>query len=219
MSCADFEERAAIMEYDGGLSRADAEAQAVKEILDRGLPELPGILGELARADRRRTHPDLADVLAALGLANVRGPAWGFDHVVADGDTYRPAIADEKAHAAVIVPAIKDGGIADLVACTVTHQRMRSRRGIAAVVGRDEIELARETDSPLLVFDNVIRWLRGNTRGAVVIDWDMASREFEGVSILLCASWLAPRLREATRDCWPRPTIAFARSEKMRHAA
>ena len=30
----DFEERAAILEYDGGLSPADAEAQAKKEIID-----------------------------------------------------------------------------------------------------------------------------------------------------------------------------------------
>jgi hypothetical protein len=31
----DFQERAAILEYDGGLSTADAEAQAKREILAR----------------------------------------------------------------------------------------------------------------------------------------------------------------------------------------
>lgn len=31
----DFEERAAILEYDGGLSRAAADAQALREILKR----------------------------------------------------------------------------------------------------------------------------------------------------------------------------------------
>jgi hypothetical protein len=214
---ADFEERAAILEYDGGLSRADAETEALREICDLAA-DPPGILGELARADRRR-HPDLAPVLADLGLANVVAPAWGFGHVVADGETYRPALAAEPAHAAFIVPAVEDGAVADLVACTVTPQRMRSRLGVAAVVGLEEIERARETDSPLLVFDNTIRWLRGCTRGAVIVDWNRAAREIEGVKIIMCSASLAPRLREATRRCWPRPTIAFAAAEAMRHAA
>jgi hypothetical protein len=32
---ADFEERAAILEYDGGLSREMADAQALREIIER----------------------------------------------------------------------------------------------------------------------------------------------------------------------------------------
>jgi hypothetical protein len=36
---ADFEERAAMLEYDGGLTRADAEAQAASE-----MPDLPDFL-------------------------------------------------------------------------------------------------------------------------------------------------------------------------------
>ena len=72
-----FPGRAAILEHDGGLSRADAELQALWEICTLKLAAgFPGILSELAQADRRRMHPDLAPVLAALGLANVRGPAW-----------------------------------------------------------------------------------------------------------------------------------------------
>jgi hypothetical protein len=214
-----FDERAAILEYDGGLSRADAEAQALQEIRDHMLDAgVPGILGELARADRRRAHPHLAPVLADLGLANVCGPAWGFGHVVADGETYRPAIGGETAHAAFVVPAVEDGGIVDLVACTVSPRRMRSRLGVAAVVGLEEIERARETEAPLLVFDDTLRWLRGNTLGAVVVDWDRAAADIEGVKVIMCSTSLATRLRDATRRCWPRPTIAFA-PEKMRHAA
>ena len=34
MSGADIAERAAILEYDHGMTRADAEAQAVREIFD-----------------------------------------------------------------------------------------------------------------------------------------------------------------------------------------
>jgi hypothetical protein len=220
MMRADFEERAAILEYDGGLSRADAESQALREILDLKLAAgYPGIIpGELIQADQRRRHPDLAPVLTALGLTNVRGPAWGFGHVVADGETYRPAIDGETAHAAFIVPAVEDGGIVDLVACTVSPRRMRSRHGAAAVVGLDEIERAHDANAPLYVFDDTIRWLRGDTRGAVMVDWDRAPREIEGVKTLICSAALAPSLHDATRRCWPRPTIAVVR-EARRHAA
>jgi hypothetical protein len=220
MTCADFDERAAILEYDGGLSRADAEAQALREFLDLKLAAgYPGIIpGELIKADQWRRHPDIAPVAADLGLLNVRGSAWGFGPVVADGETYRPALDGETAHAAFIVPAVEDGGVVDLVACTVSPRRMRSRLGVAAVVGLEEIERARTTHAPLLVFDDAIGWLRGNTRGAVILDWDKAALDLDGVSVLMCSASLAPRLRDATRRCWPRPTIAFA-PEKMRHAA
>ena len=213
----DFEERAAILEYDNGMTRAAAESQALREICDRAA-DPPGILGELARADRRRWHPDLAPVLADLGLANGRCP-YGYSHVVADGETYRLAFDGETAHAALIVPAIEDGGIVDLVACTIWPQRMRSRLGVAAVVGLDEIERARDAKTPLLIFDHTIRWLYAHSHGAVIVDWDRAAREIEGVKIILCAESLASRLHDATRRCWPRPTIAFAQAERMRHAA
>ena len=64
---------------------------------------------------------------------------------------------------------------------------MRSRLGIAAVVGLDEVERARETDTPLLVFDHTIRWLYARSPGAVIVDWNRAAREIEGVKTLLCA--------------------------------
>jgi hypothetical protein len=220
MTSADFEERGAILEYDGGLSRADAESQALREIYDRRITDRPaGILGELGRADLLRRHPDLADVLTALGLADVQGPAWGFGHVVADGDTFRPAIDGETAHASFIVPAVEDGGVVDLIACTVSPRRQRSRLGVAAVVGLEEIELARKIEAPLLVFDDAIRWLCGDAHGAVVVDWERAARDIEGVKVLMCSASLATRLHDATRRCWPRPTIAFAQLETMHHAA
>jgi hypothetical protein len=46
--------------------------------------------------------------------------------------------------------------------------------------GLDEIERARETEAPLVVFDDTARWLCGNTHGAVVVDWDRAARDIEG---------------------------------------
>jgi hypothetical protein len=220
INLSDIIERAAVLEFDHGMTRAAAKSQAIRELLDLKLAAgFPGIPGELARADLLRRHRDLAPVLADLGLANVNGPAWGFGHVVAEGDAYRPAIDGEPAHAALIVPAVEAGGVVDLVACTVETRRMRSRLGVAAVVGLEEIERARETEAPLLVFDDAIRWLHGNTHGAVVVDWAKAAHDIDGVKVILCSASLATRLRDMTRRCWPRPTIAYAQPEKMRHAA
>jgi hypothetical protein len=217
---ADFNERAAILEYDCGLTRGEAEAQAVRELVDQlqeGGRTQTGIAAELAGTNRRRSHPDLAEVLGALGLADVHAPAWGFDAVVPEGDTYRPARAAEPVHQAVIVPATQDGAVVDLVAQGLNSGRMLPRLRAAAVLGSDEIERARQSDDPLMVFNNPLSWLRGHTRGVVVVNWQEAGRELEGVETLLCRKDLAERLYDATRRCWPVPTIAVA--EGLRHAA
>jgi hypothetical protein len=217
---AEFNERAAILEYDNGLTRTEAEAQAVRELVDQLHQQSQpptGIVAELADANRHRSHPDLAEVLAALGLTDVRSPAWGLGAVVPGGDTYRPAEADEQGHQAAIVPAAKDGAVVDLVAQGLNSGKMLPRLGSAVLLGVDEVQSARDADRPLIVFSNALFWLRGHTRGVVVVDWREAGWELEGVKTLLCRSDLAPRLHEATRHCWPVPTIAVA--EGLRHAA
>jgi hypothetical protein len=217
---ADFNERAAILEYDNGLTRDEAEAQAVRELVDQfqeGVQPQTGVVAELAGADRRRMHPDLAEVLVALGLADVRAPAWGFGAVVPEDDTYRPAGPDEAGHQAVIVPAVEQGVVVDLVAQGLNSGRMLSRLGATALLGSDEIERARQSDDALIVFNNAMSWLRGHTRGVVVVNWQEAGRELEGVETLLCRKDLAERLHKATRRCWPLPTIAIAGG--LRHAA
>jgi hypothetical protein len=218
---ADFNERAAILEYDNGLTRNEAEAQAVRELVDQlqeaGTPLQTGIVAELAGADHRRSHPDLREVLAALGLAGVRAPAWGFDAVVPVNDVYRPAGPNEPGHQAVIVPATEGGAMVDLVAQGLNSGRMLTRLGATTLLGSDAIEQARQSKEPLIVFNNVLPWLRGHTRGVVVVNWHEAGRELDGVKTLLCRNDLAGRLHEATRHCWPVPTIAVAGG--LRHAA
>jgi hypothetical protein len=217
---ADFNERSAILEYDNGMSRDEAEAQAVRELVDqlqeRYRPQT-GIVAELADADRRRSHPDLGEVLAALGLTDVRSSAWGFDAVVPEGDTYRPAEADEQGHQAAIVPAVEEGAVVDLVAQGLNSGKMLPRLGSAVLLGADEVQSARQSKRPLIVYGNASSWLRGHSRGVVVVNWREAGRELDGVETLLCRSDLAPRLHEATRCCWPVPTIAVAGG--LRHAA
>jgi hypothetical protein len=220
MILSDCGERAAILEFDGGMSRLDAEAQAFQEIsAQRIAADPPGILGELALAERRRAHPDLASALAALGLIGVRAPTWGFGDVVADGETYRPALDTETARSAFVVPAINGGAVTDLMACTIVKpRRMRSRLGIAHTLGADEISRAREIGMPLYVFEDAVQWLYGHTLGVVILDWKRGAGEIEGVEELICGTAMAPRLYEATRRLLPRPTIACP-AERMRHAA
>jgi hypothetical protein len=158
---ADFNERAAILEYDNGLTRDEAESQAVRELVDQlheRTQRQAGIVAELAGADRRRLHPDLAKVLLALGLEDVHAPAWGFGAVVPEDSTYRLAGSGEAGHQAVIVPAAGDGAVVDLVAQGLNSGRMLSRLGAAALLGSDEIEQARQSGDSLMVFNNALSW-------------------------------------------------------------
>ena len=65
---------------------------------------------------------------------------------------------------------------------------MRSRLGVAVLLGADEVFRARETKAPFYVFDDALRWLRGHTRGAVIVDWERAAGEIEGVEQICSAS-------------------------------
>jgi hypothetical protein len=76
---------------------------------------------------------------------------------------------------------------------------MASRRGVADFVGLDEVDRARETGGPLLIFDNVVMWLRAGTRGAVIVTWKRAAAELEGVREIRTTEQLAPRLYVITR--------------------
>jgi hypothetical protein len=214
----DFDERAAIAEFDGGLTRADAERLALGEILDVRLAEPPdGILGEVFVANRRRHHADLQDTLAGLGLVGCRAPTWGVGWVVPEGRTYRPAARGELGKAAIIVPSAADGALVDLVSQSLGSGKLRTRLDVAAVVGADEIEQAKIAGRPLLVFDTLTTWLRAGCRGAVVVDWHRAGAELDGVRAILTPQRLAQRLHNATARCWPRPMVAVP--DGGRHAA
>jgi hypothetical protein len=218
----EFEERAALLEFDGGLGRAEAEQQALadlyRELLGRR-GRARGLLDELIRADGRRHAPALAEPLQALGLAGVRAPMWGFGYVVAEQDTWRPADDDEPAMAALIVPACEDGAIVDLVAQRLGDGRLLSRLGVVDLLGWDDLQIARDNGGPLLVYRDVLTWLRGGGRGTVLLDWRSAHRHLDGLATLLCSERSAPFLHRATRRCRPVPTIGILRPREAGLAA
>jgi hypothetical protein len=214
----DFAERAAILEFDGGLSRAEAEKQALAEIYNvtiEGIP--PGAFGELIIADRvRRNMRVNGEAEATFG--HVRFP-WGFGWVVAHDKGYRPAKRDEQASAAFVVPAVANGCVVDLVAQTFALKGIRTRLGAAAAVGADDIEAAKENGQPLYVFSSIPQWLKGGGRGAVIVDWHRAAHELDGVPAILCSSSVSDRLYAVTRQCVPVPVIATPSNNGARHAA
>lgn len=215
----DYAERAALIEYEAGISRAEAERRAWGEILDGCLSRRPdGILGELVLADRRRRDAAMQDALAAAGLVRCRAPAWGFGHVIADGRTWRPAAAGEAGRAAAIVPATDDGALVDLVAQDLETGQMRTRLDVAAIVGADEVEAARAEGRPLLIFATATTWLRSGCRGACIVDWRRAGRALDGVPAILAPERLVEPIARATAECHPRPFIARPAGE-ARHAA
>jgi hypothetical protein len=214
-----FAERAAIVEFEGGLSRAEAEAQAIRELYD-ALQANPadGMIAELARASHQRWNPALAPILQALGLDAVHAPEWGFDHVVWGDGTYWPAGRDEQGKAAFICPAIENGNIADLVATRLDGKRTASRYGVANILGFDEIERAYSERRRLLVFNDARTWLRGSGLGVVVVDWTRIADAFDGLPALLCSSKaMAERLDRATAQYLRQPVIDIL--ESASHAA
>lgn len=212
----EFEERAAVLEFDAGLPRLQAEARALAETYDR-LSSVParanGIVDELMFAAACRRTPGVAAALDALGLACVRAPLWGVGCVVAEYGLWRPAGKGEPGISALIVPACEEGGIVDLVAQNLADGRLLTRLGLVDLLGRDELEIARDRGEPLLVFDNVLAWLRGHCRGSVILDWHRAHRELDGLGMLLCSERTAPLIHRATRRCRPVPTIAVPQQE------
>jgi hypothetical protein len=216
----DVIERAAVLEHDAGLPRNQAEAQAIREYLDgRLIIEIEGLVGELIRAHRWLWHSELRLVLGAMGLLTSRAPIWGIDWVEPEGESYHPAAGGEMGRSAFIFPCFDEDGLADLVAESLETGHLLRRYCFARVLGAKAIEEARKFDEPLFVFHRPSSWLRGHCLGAVVLDWEQIGREFNGVRKIFCHLSLASRLHEATRRCWPRPTVALPAANEARHAA
>jgi hypothetical protein len=91
--------------------------------------------------------------------------------------------------------------------------------GVASVVGSDDVEAARTNGQPLYVFSSVPQWLKGGGRGCVVVDWQRAADELDGVPAILCSATVADRLYSITREGMPVPVIATPSNNGARHAA
>ncbi len=124
---------------------------------------------------------------------------------------YQP---DEGGRLAAIVPAFEGRHLVDLVACSFTSRAMRTRNGIATVLGFDRIEDACLGREPLRVHDHALSWLRNKCRGVVVIDWTAAPSLLRDVPSLVCESEAtAAELTRAFERPNPYPPILVQNGE------
>ena len=121
--------------------------------------------------------------------------------------------------AAAIVPACEEGAIVDLVAQSLGDGRLLTRLGLVDLLGWDELQMARDSGDPLLVYGDVLTWLRGHGRGLCSWTGARAHRHLDGLATLLCSERTAPFLHRATRRCRPVPTIAVLRPREAGLAA
>jgi hypothetical protein len=145
----------------------------------------------------RRTgrRPELAAALQDCGL-----PAEGFgvSFVEIDAHHYAPVTGGKPA---IIVSLFEGGALVDLIATGLQTRATRTRAGIAAVLGQEWIDRARETETTLRLFGDPIEWLRNGCRGAVVVDWRTARHALADVPGIACESeFLAAQVERAMRQ-------------------
>src|SRR5471030_1539525 len=124
------------------------------------MSSMSALVREFEVAARRAPWPAAAAPLAAAGLrlpsAMDDGLDWGMATVAVDGPFYEPA--PDSGSWAVIVPAVEDDVLVDLVATSLrpspVGRAVRRRRGDAQVLGYDRIGEARWFERPLTLFDD-----------------------------------------------------------------
>ena len=157
---------------------------------------MTGLLAELRAAHTLACRPDLHDALAACGLTQT-GPMWGVDFVSVDPCHYSPSPGGKPA---IIVPAFVEGELVDLVATGLETRAIRTRCGVATVLGEEWLDHARETESAARLFPDPVEWIRNGRRGAVIIDWRVARFALADVPRLDCESdGLARQVDESLR--------------------
>ena len=154
-----------------------------------------------------------ASSLRKIGLTNLPLPMWGIATVTVDHEFYQP---DEGGKLAVIVPVLDREQIIDLVACTFGTLQVRTRKGVAPVLGHEWIDDAKLGLEPLKVFDDVLSWLRGRCRGVVVLDFEAAPRLLRDVPALHCESHaMAEFLIEGFEWPLPYPPVLVPNGERQ----
>lgn len=94
-----------------------------------------------------------------------------------------------------------DGELHDLIATGLATRQMRTREGIATILGREWLYHARETETAVRLFQDPIEWLCAGTRGSVVIDWRAARYEPADLPGIVCETeLLAKRVDRALQQ-------------------
>ena len=160
-----------------------------------------GLLAELRAAHNLARRPDLHDALADCGLTQT-GPVWGVAFVTVDQHHYSPSPGGKPA---VIVPVFANDGdvmeLVDLVACGLETRAIRTRCGVATLLGQPWLDLGRATGVAARMFADPIEWLRNKGHGAVLLDMRAACFALADVPRLACETdRLARQIDNAMRQ-------------------
>ena len=175
-------------------------------------PLLPELLTAHALAHRL----DLRKALVACRLRQAGGQIWGVAFVSTDDPHHYVPMAGGAS--AIIVPVFDGGALIDLVATVMPSRAIRTRCGVATVLGREWLDHARDAGESARLFADPIAWLAGGRHGAVVLDWRSARFDLADLSSLVCDSdRLAARVDDSMR-IQPHIPPLFVR-ERNHHAA
>ena len=145
---------------------------------------------------------------------------WGVSFVTVDSHHYTPSPGGK---AAIIVPVFANDGdvmeIVDLVACGLETRAVRTRCGVATVLGEQWLDLARTTGDAARMFADPIEWVRNRGCGSVLLDMRAAPFALADVpAINWCGTEsAAQQIDRAMRQPLTLPQI-YIRQE-MAHAA
>ena len=206
---SDLDERVAILELDGGLTRAEAERQALLEIYKMNVEGDPCIdlHAELRCAMRFARHPEVASMLAGLRLS--QRIQWGLSRIeYLEGSRAYYVPRSDGAAFALIVPVVEFGDTIDLAAIALPSQRVASRLGIGTALGLDNIDAARWNGTDLKLVGSPLAWLREPVGAAFIVNWSIAGFTLADVSSISCNSLgLAARVEEAFLRPRPVPEL------------
>jgi len=167
------------------------------------------LVRELLLANRTAQHPDAKVALTACGLGLRGGPVWGVGSVTVQGEFYTPALPHEIGSPAVIVPAVENGAIVDLVATGLLSRKSKTRRGVAVCLGADRIERARWNKTEVRLYADPLLWLCAGAMGAVILDLAAAWSLLADTGGIVCGKddALAVRVQQAMARPFAIPPI------------
>lgn len=181
---------------------------------------------ELSRAAHRLVrNPAARTWLRREAELSLSGPLFGVGRIQTSGRTFQPA---DDGLPAVILPAVEDGSLVDLVACVANEPaRAYTRNDDAAALGWRAIARARHdsrfdrlTAPPLILHPHPLDWLRHGCSGAVLLNLDRASITLAGVaSVCVESEAQADALWTAFHRPRDIPRILIRDGGAVRHAA
>jgi hypothetical protein len=177
------------------------------------------LMRELISAQRLAESPVMAPILAQAGLDEHPPRWWGIDWVeVADDLHYRPLA--EGGRAAAIIGVWQEGGLIDLLATSLETRAMRCRKGLATLLGQEQLDVSLQWGKPLAVFTDGVSWLAHGGKGIVILDWRLGDDQLFSVPSFSCqTAELALRLKRLLDDGWHRPPPIFVPTAKERRDA